>query len=283
MAFPRRSSRTPRSRFTLGLLLLTAVTLLVLDLPGTGPLDPVRSAVGAVFRPIRSAGDVVFRPISNGWKGAFNYGDVKDERDRLRERLAKVKSQEARVRQLEREVAAERKLNKVVVKDAPTKSAAVTSAPLNNFDHTIEIDQGSSDGVHKGMVVVAGGTAKTSAGAALLGRIVHTSSGSATVELMYEPSFAVGIRLPDQGLATAQGRGEGKSLIADGVDEKSTIKRGDVVTTSGLTRSAFPKDLVVGRVTKVSESSSGNSKTIEIRPAVDFNSVYVRVVLLEAG
>ena len=44
MAYSRRSSRNPRSRFTFGLLLLTAVTILVLDLPGTGPLDPIRGA-----------------------------------------------------------------------------------------------------------------------------------------------------------------------------------------------------------------------------------------------
>ena len=37
-------------------LAMTAVTLLVLDLPGTGPLDPVRGAFAAAFRPIRAGG-----------------------------------------------------------------------------------------------------------------------------------------------------------------------------------------------------------------------------------
>ncbi|MCB0971302.1 MAG: hypothetical protein KDA97_07270, partial [Acidimicrobiales bacterium] len=70
MAYPRRSPRSPRSRFTLGLLLLTAVSLLVLDLPGTGPLDPVRNALATAFRPVQAAGNAIFEPIGNGWKGA---------------------------------------------------------------------------------------------------------------------------------------------------------------------------------------------------------------------
>ena len=95
MAFSRSSSRSPRSRYTLGLLLLTAVTLLVLDLPGTGPLQPVRNALSTVLSPIRSAGDSVFAPISDAWRGAFGYEDVKKENDRLRGKLEDAKGEAA--------------------------------------------------------------------------------------------------------------------------------------------------------------------------------------------
>ncbi len=113
MAFPRHSSRSPRSRYTLGLLLLTAVTLLVLDLPGTGPLKPVRNVLAGIFSPIRSAGDAVFAPISNGWKGAFGYDDLKDENDRLKGRIEDQKGDQAELERLRREVADLEKLNGV--------------------------------------------------------------------------------------------------------------------------------------------------------------------------
>ena len=283
MAFPRRPSRTPRSRYTLALLLLTAVTLLVLDLPGTGPLDPVRSGLAAVFRPVRSAGSTVFRPVTNGWKGAFGYGDVKKENDRLRARLAEDKSQAARVAQLKRELADAQKTAGITAVEARTKTAEVTSGPISSFDHTIEISLGSSDGVKKGMAVIAGGTAADASGGQLLGRIVATTHGSSTVELLTEPSFAVGIRLKDNNLATAQGQGRNKVLVANGIPADSKAKRGDVVDTSGLPESAFPKLLQVGRVARVRRSADGNSKTIEIRPTADLNSVYVKVVLKEAS
>ena len=85
MAYNRRSTRSPRSRTTLALLVLTAVTILVLDLPGTGPLDPVRNVLSTAFSPIRAAGNAIFEPLSNGWKGAFGYDDVKADRTVKRE------------------------------------------------------------------------------------------------------------------------------------------------------------------------------------------------------
>lgn len=283
MPVSRRNSRTPRSRFTLALLLLTAVTLLALDLPGTGPLDPIRGALGAAFHPIRSAGNAVFRPVANGWKGAFGYSDVKDENARLKDRLAKADSERARIRQLER---VNEDLLKQVGLDAgstPTKSARVTSEPLHSFDRSIEIDRGSDDDVKKGMVVISGGIEGAAVGGQVLGRITRVRSGSSSVMLITDPSFAVGIRLDSDERGTAQGRGRGKDLVVDGIAADAKVAKGDHVETTGLDGSAFPADLQVGRVTKVRAGSSGASKSIEVAPTADLTSVLVKVVLQEAS
>jgi rod shape-determining protein MreC len=234
-----------------------------------------------VFRPVRSAGDTVFGPIGNGWKGAFGYDDVKDENARLRKRLAELRSERARLDQLELEVAQLRKAEQIKVAAAPVRTAEVISGPLNSFDHTIEIDRGSDDGVKNGMVVITGGVDGSDKGAQVLGRVIDTTSGSAVVELITEPSFAVGVRLENGDRGTAQGRGRGKDLLVDGIERTTKVKKGDVVDTSGLDRSPFPKDLQVGRVTKVHRSAGSDTKTIEIRPTADLDAVYVKVVLLE--
>ena len=77
MVYTRRSGR---SRFTLLLLLLTALTLLVVDLPGTGPLEPVRDAIASVVSPVRETAVKVFEPVTNAWHGMFHYDDVKKEK-----------------------------------------------------------------------------------------------------------------------------------------------------------------------------------------------------------
>lgn len=283
MAYPRRSSRSPRSRFTFALLLLSAVTLLVLDLPGTGPLDPVRSAFAALFRPVRSAGDVVFRPITNGWKGAFDYGDVKKENGKLRDELSQRKSDAAKLAIYERRVKTLEAAAGIDAGDVPTKEVEVTSGPLGDFDHTIQVDTRGDKAVHSGMVVIAGGTSRSAVGGQVLGRITRIEGSTATVELLTDPTFAVGIRLKDRTLATAQGQGRGKDLVADGISSATTVKRGDAVFTSGLNQSPFPANLEVGRVAKVSRSSTGNTRTIEIRPTVDLNSEIVRICLKVAS
>ncbi len=275
MAYSRRSSRNPRSRFTFGLLLLTAVTILVLDLPGTGPLDPIRGAFAAVFRPIRAAGNAAFEPLSNGWKGAFGYDEVKDENDELRKQLEDVKGQDAEVARLEAEVAELEKLNRIKVEDEKTVAAEIISGPLSSFEQTVEIDVGSDDGVKKGMAVVTGG--------GILGRVAKVHRGSSDVDLITQSSVSMGIRLFNGDLAVAHGQGLGKPLRLEGVEDGTSVEVDDYVYTSGIDRSAFPKDIYVGKVSKVGKSVDGIPRTIEVEPSADLTSRYVRVVLREGS
>lgn len=271
MAYPRRSSsRSPRSRFTLGLLLLTAITLLVLDLPGTGPLRPVRNVIVGAFEPVRSAGDSLFSPIANGWKGAFGYDELKEENDRLRDELAEREGDEAEVARLQAEVEELKKIAGVKIEGVQTRTAQIVSGPINSFDRTVEIDQGSGDGVKKGQAVVTSGNA-------VLGRIDEVRGGRSRVELITEPSFEIGIRLEDGTLGVISGQGKDRPLVVDAVD--ANVKEGDFVYTSGIDESAFPKDLKVGEVTKVGQSTSGASRALEVEPLADLSSVYVKVVL----
>ncbi|MBX3285992.1 MAG: rod shape-determining protein MreC [Acidimicrobiales bacterium] len=277
MAFPRHSSRSPRSRYTLGLLLLTAVTLLVLDLPGTGPLRPVRNVLAGVFSPIRSAGDAVFAPISNGWKGAFGYGDVKDENDRLKAQLEDQKGEQAELDRLRREVAALEKLNGVAAGDLRTRTARVVAESASSFDATVEIDQGSGDGVKRGMAVITG--LRSGSGGGVFGRILEVQPGRSKVQLITDPGFEIGVRLEDETRAVLEGQGRNRAVLVDGVPNAVKVEKGDYVYTSGIQASAFPADLAVGRVTKIRTAPNGLSKTLEVQPLADLSSVYVKVVL----
>lgn len=282
MAFPRRSSRTPRSRFTLGLLLLTAVTLLVLDLPGTGPLDPIRSAAASVLRPVRSAGDAVFRPIGNGWKGAFGYGQLKDENAKLKARLAARQSERARVTQLQQLVDELNKLQKFEAPGERTVSARIVSGPLSSFDHSLQIDRGTGQGVERGMPVIVGGIDRSAAGAQVMGRVVKTRTNSATVELLTEPSFQLGVRIAGGAAFVAKGQGRGKDLVLEGVPDNALMTKGASIETSGIDRSAFPANLQVGRITSVRRTAPGQQE-VHVHPTADLSSIYVKVVLREAA
>ena len=255
----------------LGLLVLTAVTLLVLDLPGTGPLDPVRRGLATVFSPVRSAADTVLSPLSSATKGITGYGDLKAENEHLRARLDRVDSQDAEIVRLRTEVAELKKINKVRVPDVETRLAEIVSGPIGPFDHAVEIDQGSGDGIRKGMPVITSG--------GVLGRITSVRPGRSTVELITEPSFFLGIRTEDRSRGVLQGQGQGKNLLVEGIgDENTKVKKGEYIYTSGIDQSAFPKDLPVGRVVSV-RTSPGGSKVLEVRPLADLSSVYVKVVL----
>jgi rod shape-determining protein MreC len=277
VAFPRRSSNSPRSRFTLGLLILTAVTLLVLDLPGTGPLQPVRNGLVSAFNPIRSVGETVFSPVTNAWRGAFGYEDVKDENDRLRARLEEAKGDEFELERLREEVADLQRISGVVVESVRTATARVVSDPFNSFDPTFEIDLGSGAGVKEGMAVATGVTEGTGGG--LFGRVIGVQGGRSTVELVTAPSFAAGVRLEGGARGSATGQGQGRPVLVEGISVDAEVAEGDLVYTSGITDSAFPPDLAVGRVSDVRDSANALSQTVEVDPLADLTSAYVRVVL----
>lgn len=277
MAFPRRSSRSPRSRYTLGLLLLTAVTLLVLDLPGTGPLQPVRNVVAQAFRPFRSAGDAVFAPVGNGWKGAFGYRKVKDDNNRLRARLDEAQGNQAELERLRIQVEELQKLNGVTAGSVQTRTAEVVSEPVSSFDSLVEIDQGGGGGVKKGMAIITG--LSTGPGGGLFGRIAEVQGGRSKVELITSRTFVVGVRLGSGERGVLRGQGPDKALVLEGIKVGVKVEKGDYIYTSGITDTAFPADLSVGRVREVADSSDGINQTIEVTPLADLSSVYVKVVL----
>ena len=140
----------------------------------------------------------------------------------------------------------------------------------SNFDHSVEIDQGSGDGVKSGMAVVTTGNA-------VFGRINTTTGGRSTVTLITTADFQVGVRLADGTRAVAQGQGRDRPLLIDSV-EVTRAKVGDWVYTSGVEQSPFPKDLKIGKVTKV-DTIPGQGTTLEVEPLADLSSVYVKVVL----
>lgn len=272
-----RSPRSSRSRFVFGLLLLTAVTLLVLDLPGTGPLRPVRNVLGTMFSPIRSAGDAVFEPFSNGWKGAFGYDDVVSENDRLKAELDERKSDAGEIARLEAKVDQLEKIVAVDAGDVQTVTAEVVAVPVSNFDPTVEINRGSDDGVKKGMAVITGLTEGTGGG--LLGRVSEVRGGSATVSVVTTATFEVGVRLVTGELAVLQGQGRDKPLLVEGIPATAKLEVGDWIYTSGVEGSQFPGDLKIGRVTEVRTAGNGLSQVADVEPLADLSGAYVKVVM----
>jgi rod shape-determining protein MreC len=270
------SRRPGRSRFTLLLLILTSVTALTLDFRGSGLIDGARSVALTVFGPVKSAASSAFTPVTNTWHGVADYSDVKHENDRLRRRIAELEGEAARkddAAQQFKELLKERDIP--YVGDLPRATARVVSGPASNFAYTLEIDKGTAKGVKKDMPVING--------AGLVGRVVAVSAHRSTVQLISDPAFAFGVRLVDsQDVGIARGRGQGRPVVADGIDPATQVKKGTVVTTSGLDRSLFPGSIPVGKVVSARPSSDDLQQEVTLRPLADLAQLsFVDVLLWE--
>lgn len=130
---------------------------------------------------------------------------------------------------------------------------------------TLTINRGERDGIAKNMVVI------TPDG--LLGRIISTSVQTAEVLLISDRESAVGALIQEsrtQGLV--EGLGDRNLLRMVNVPYDSSVRKGQVVVTSGLSE-IFPKGLKIGKVIKVGHEPSGLLKYAIIKPSINFNEL----------
>jgi rod shape-determining protein MreC len=170
------------------LLVLTSIILITLDLQNSSVISGLRNVFGTLFRPVESTTRVVTRPISNTWHGIFDYNEVLDENDRLREKVAQQEgatiAAAASVR-LAQELLALNGLPTLAGINAVT--AQVIGDSPTNFSQTIEINQGSESGIRVGMPVLNA--------AGLIGKVTKVYGDRSVVMLLTDPDFALSVKV----------------------------------------------------------------------------------------
>jgi rod shape-determining protein MreC len=265
------------SRTRFAALVLASVTLLTVGLRDAPVVRDVREVAAAVVSPVEGAVDTVTSPVRNGWHGITDYDELERENERLRAQVEEAEAEGVRASDAEKQLAElSTSLDLPWAGNVPTVTARVVSGPRSNFSHAVEIDKGIDDGVSVGMPVV------TAAG--LVGLVSQSSGGRATVELLTDPDFRVGVRLATTGdLGTARGRGSDDPLSVDSaINPRTEVAEGTGVVTSGVDRSAYPPGIPVGTVSAAREGSGGLALDLDVDPLVDVDRLSYLTVMLWA-
>ncbi len=281
MTGPRRSGR---SRLTILLLVLTSITVLTLDFRGVGVLGDARRAVGSALSPLQGAADFVASPFQNTWNGITGYDDLEAENEALRIQVEQLEGEAAR----NADVAAQydelvSQVDIAWVGALSTATARVVQQPASSFSHVIGIDKGTGAGIRVGMPVVVGDGDSLGG---LVGRVVDVGEGQASVQLVTDPDFRVGVRLvTSQRFGTASGQGAGRDLRSHtGIEPSgrdSDLPSLEILTTSGIDdRSSFPASIPVGKVTRTRPANGGLTLEVFAEPLADLDQLsFVSVVL----
>ena len=113
----------------------------------------------------------------------------------------------------------------------------------------------------------------------LVGQISEVGETSSKVLLITDPLSAVNSVLQTS-RATGMVKGiSGGQIFLDEVPQGASIELGDIVLTSGL-GGTFPRGLVVGQVTDVSEQDVEMFQTAALHATVDFNKLEVVLVIV---
>ena len=266
--------RTARSRFTLLLLVLTSITLLTLDYRGTGAgmIDSAKDGARDLFAPVQDASDRVFAPVGNLVGGVLHHGDLRTENVRLRRENDNLRGQLLRSADTERERDALLDIGGLEsAQDVPRVEARVVSVAPSNTELTIQIDKGSDAGVAVRMPIVTG--------AGLVGRVSEVSRRRATVVLLTDKTFSVGVRLASGDVGVANGTGSRSTLTVDLIDPATTVDPNEVVVTSGLQQSQYPPGIPVGRIRRAVAPRNALQQDVDISPVVDLRRLAFVTVL----
>jgi len=263
------------------LVSISLVTITVDYREGTdGPLASLGDGALAVVSPLQEAVSKVTHPIGNFFSTLFRLPSIRHERDLLRERvdtletqLAEGRADQARLDELEALIGVQESLGIRV----ETTGAQVIANGVSNFEWTITIDKGSSDGIHENMPVVAS--------AGLVGHVVNVGTSSSVVQLIIDPDSSVAGRL-DVSRQTGLLSGEGPADLQMSLVEPTVEVAPDehVVTAgyriAGVAESLYPPNVLIGTVSRVLDEDSATEKFLTVRPAVDFSSLSLVLVVL---
>ncbi|WP_073163579.1 rod shape-determining protein MreC [Desulfofundulus australicus] len=144
-------------------------------------------------------------------------------------------------------------------------AAAVIGRDPGSWFSTITINKGRAQGIKTNMTVI------TPRG--LVGRVISTTSQTATVLLITDPRSAVSALVQDSrtpGMVEGMAGGAG-NLHMIHIPNDMPVKAGQVVVTSGTSRSIFIKGIPVGEIVSVKRDPTGLFFEAVVRPFVDFN------------
>jgi rod shape-determining protein MreC len=271
-------ARSRRSRRTLTVIVLLVLSLSLISLDQNSRTHSltsgIKSVANDVYSPLRQGVLDVISPIGNFFAGAFNYGSVQAQNERLQRTIGQLRAaqleQGFEKSQLRNITALQ---NLPFLQSLPTVTAETVDSYSSNFTATITLDKGRDDGVDVGFPVVGAG--------GLVGQVIQSFHHTAIVQLVTDGQSKVGVTFGDSNQYTGivDGQGPSNSMTADLVAPHTPLHKGEHMYTSSLDAAAFPPGIPVATVLSFHTSAGASQETIHVAPAADLSQLtYVDVV-----
>ena len=222
------------------------------------------------FRPVQEKLISFFNPVTRFFNSIRDYINLRDKYSELQRENSELRQQYSENINLKVENDELRKLLGLELrKDYIGIPARVTGYYENKWQSEVILNVGNSDGVLEGMAVINED--------GLVGTVILTGNDSCNVRLLKDSQTKIGIRiLSSRKLGIIEGS-QDKKINLNYILREESVFKGDIIITSEYGN--FPSEILIGRVSKVSENTGDLYKSIEIEPFVDFKRIeYVLVI-----
>jgi rod shape-determining protein MreC len=278
-----------RRRAVLGLLVVVSLILLTASFGSSpnSPLHSVQRGIVEVLSPLQQGASRALKPVRDlvGWFSDTLH--AKDQRDQLRQEVARLRLQRD---QYETALADNEQLRKLVGLDSanalsryrPATGRVIGRNPTVWYAQ-VEVDKGTDDGVAVGDPVVNGD--------GLVGKVTQVTPSTAEVTLITDHTSGVsakvlthrGQQIVEDAGTVVPAVGSATDLIMQFVPRSSAAQNGDQVVTAGTTsnrlESLFPADIPIGTVTNVSQTELALNQRLHVHIAADLRHLDIVQVL----
>ena len=259
-----------------GILLLVIALLLSILIGLTSALmggnaDPLSNVVNTVTAPVRGGIAAVLDWAEGVYAYVFRYGEIQDELDSLRAQVAELEEQVREGQEASRE---NEQLRELLIlqqrrQDFEFEAARVTGRSTDNWESTLTLSKGSSDGVQAGNCVITetgvlvGVVSKVGLNWSAVSTVISTDTEMGGI---VSRTYSAGVLEGDFSLMQ-----EGK-LKLNYLPDSAQLVSGDEVLTSGRGE-VYPAGLVVGQVEGVFTDPSGMTRYAVVVPDVDLDQL----------
>jgi len=255
-----------REGAVVGVTLLLSLIALRMSAKDPGELSTLDRGILGVVAPAQAAMSTVARAIANVAGRYAELTHVRAENDRLRSENSRLRAELMETKRVAAESGRyQRLLGLRDTTPAETLAARVISIDASPYFRVarVEIDRGEGL-VKRGMPVL------TPEG--VVGRINRVAGGSSDILLAVDPRSSIDVFIPrtgGRGVLRGKAGENGYHSTIEYLVRGEQAREGDLVVTSGL-GGTFPRDLAVGKVSRVTPNPSGLYQEVEVAPDVDF-------------
>jgi rod shape-determining protein MreC len=280
--FDRKVVRRRRAALGLFVGLSVAVLTVYFGESGSGLLHALQRGAQEALAPLETGASRALKPVRDLFGWADDTFEAKDENDRLKEEVRRLRQDLAEAQTAKRDA---RQLRGLVglhrdegfpQGTAPLAARVIARSPTVWYS-TIKIDKGSGDGVREDQPVIAAG--------GLAGKVTRVTGGTAEVTLITDAESAVSAQvMPDGANGIVKPEvGNPNDLLLDFIEKGRRITEGTTVVTSGFTsskvESLFPRGIPIGKVRKVDLDEIELYQRVHVKPFADLKRLDVVQVL----
>lgn len=257
--------------FTTGLLLLLAIHLLSAGVRPDARAGKPSLVLMEALRPLLVVESQLTADAADFLHNYFDLVGVRQENLQLTRQLAELRNLQRRMVELQTE---NRHLSDLLeLRDAlGTRAFAgnVVASDATGLSRTLMLSEGERQGLQRGMAVVSID--------GVVGQVIAVAQDAARVLLINDHNSAL-----DAFDQRSRARGIIAGVVEDGmmmkyVDRSEDVKAGDTIVTSGMD-GIFPRGLLVGTVSRVSQEGPGLFLNVEVKAAVDFRELEQVMIL----